>query len=187
MNLNLMIRRVTGGIKKLVVPTPTVKLDKSKNDRPAYKSILREQYDLENLTVEDEDEAVREAAEYMRKVYDENPIQYKPHLITLDAFCGDDGIHYKSDYQHISLDYYAGDDVLASMDTNEPVNNIGEIVGYDWKLHFGDEEYGNDEDCVYIRNDERRCDYEIIRDKGYYCQIILGIDPPDEDCDDIEE
>ncbi len=62
-------------------------------------------------------------------------------------------------YAQISLTYYA-DGVLADED-GEEIDNIEEIVG-DALSHFGEYE----EDSVYVRNDAKRCDYEILKDSG---------------------
>jgi hypothetical protein len=147
-----------------------------KTEPISYSSIISKHYNVD-LTEEEEDE-LEELREKEEEKIRENPIKEKPYVIHMDAYTGDDEIHYKEDYQHITLDYFAGDDVLCANDGNERVDNFFDVVGWDWKNHFGDEKYGCDENCVYVRNDQRRADYEIVRDKGYYCMIILGVDPP---------
>jgi hypothetical protein len=57
------------------------------------------------------------------------------------------------------------------------------VVGWKWKEHFGDPELFNDEDCVYVRNELLKCDFEIIRDAGKYREIVLG-DYDEEDNDE---
>lgn len=61
------------------------------------------------------------------------------------------------DYEVITLTYFA-DGVLTDEDC-QPLDDAEEIVGDDYMDHFGEYE----DDSVYIRNDERRCDYEILR------------------------
>ena len=188
------IGKLEAQIMMLQGPTVSIKEDpktaKNENesdseDKKQYKSIIKQHYDFSEDDLEDEDEAISEAAAYMKRVYDENPIEAKPHIISMDAYTGEDDVHYKDNYGHVTLDYYAGDNVLCQAELHsEVVPNPADWVGYSFKEHFGDEEFGNDPDCVYVRNDQMRMDFEIIRDKGYYCQIILGIDPPDEDDED---
>lgn len=89
----------------------------------------------------------------------------KPHVISPDEY-GD------CDYTTISLTYYS-DGVLAD-DEDEIVENIEDTVGADFAEHFGDYEM----DSVHIRNDRRKCDYEICKDNRSYT-AVTGIDPDD--------
>ena len=76
-----------------------------------------------------------------------------PYVISPDEF----GLFY--DYEQIELHYYK-DDVLTD-DEGEPVDDdIGAMVGVDFQSHFGEYE----DDAIYIRNDERKVDYEIIKE-----------------------
>ena len=98
---------------------------------------------------------------------------------------------YKEEYNHISLDWYAKDGVLAwghncrvdgeEYEAGQMVKDPPPtfVVGYKWKQHFGDPEYHNDDDCVYVRNDYLCCDFEIIRDEGSYAETVLGLDYDD--------
>lgn len=79
-----------------------------------------------------------------------------PYVISPEEFgeCG---------YEPISLTYYS-DGVLVD-ENDDLVDDIDEIVGKDFALHFGEYE----EDSIFIRNDSKKCDYEILRDyKNYY-------------------
>lgn len=89
----------------------------------------------------------------------------KPRVISPDEY-GD------CDYTTISLTYYS-DGVLAD-DEDEIVENIEDTVGADFAEHFGDYEM----DSVHIRNDRRKCDYEICKDNRSYT-TVTGIDPDD--------
>lgn len=82
-----------------------------------------------------------------------------PYVISPDDFGELDG------YERISLTYYA-DGVLADED-NEPVDDIEEIVG-DGLEHFGEYE----EDSVFVRNDAKKCDYEILRDLRTFAEVV---------------
>ena len=87
----------------------------------------------------------------------------KPHVISPDEY-GD------CDYTTIGLTYYS-DGVLAD-DEDEIVDNVEDTVGADFAEHFGDYEM----DSVHIRNDRRKCDYEICKDNRSY-SAVTGIDP----------
>lgn len=92
---------------------------------------------------------------------------------------------YKDTYGHVSLDYYAKDDILVYGHNccvdgeehvlNELVEKPGFTVGWKWKQHFGDKDLHNDDGCVYVRNEFLCCDFEIIRDAGSYKEIVLGV------------
>ncbi len=81
----------------------------------------------------------------------ENPGEI-PYVISPDEFEG---------YTPISLTYFA-DGVLAD-EYGVIVDDVEEIVG-DALNHFGEYE----EDSVFVRNDDKRCDYEILRDERKY-------------------
>ena len=66
------------------------------------------------------------------------------------------------DYEKISLTYTA-DGVLLD-DMNEIVDDIEKTVGEDSLEHFGEYE----DDSVYVRNDAKKCDYEILLDQRNY-------------------
>lgn len=49
-------------------------------------------------------------------------------------------------------------------DNGEIVDELESTVGVDSLNHFGEFE----EDSVYVRNDARKCDYEILADEAPY-------------------
>lgn len=53
-------------------------------------------------------------------------------------------------------------------DMNEIVDDIEETVGEDSLEHFGEYE----DDSVYVRNDAKKCDYEILLDQRNYQEIF---------------
>lgn len=82
----------------------------------------------------------------------------KPYVIPPEIF-GDD-----PDYETISLTYYA-DGVLT--DENNCIIDPGEIeglIGEESLDHFGEYE----DDSVFVRNEERMIDYEILADPSNY-------------------
>ena len=70
------------------------------------------------------------------------------------------------DYEMITLTYFS-DGVLTD-DNKQRLDDAEDIVGKDFAEHFGEYE----DDAVYIRNDERKCDYEIIRDLDSYSELL---------------
>lgn len=70
------------------------------------------------------------------------------------------------DYEKISLTYY-GDGILAD-DNNEMVDDVDEVVGIDFFSHFGEYE----DDSVFVRNDIKKSDYEILLDHRKYSDVI---------------
>ncbi len=90
----------------------------------------------------------------------ENKSVDKPYVISPDEF----GELY--DYETISLTYYS-DGVLAD-DQDEIVDDIDEIVGVESLDHFGEYE----DDSVFVRNDQKKCDYEILYDSRSYLDVV---------------
>lgn len=84
----------------------------------------------------------------------------KPYVISPEEFGGND------DYEKISLSYYA-DHVLAD-ENDELVENADEVIGMDSLTHFGEYE----DDSVFVRNDMRKCDYEILINQQTYFDVI---------------
>lgn len=68
-------------------------------------------------------------------------------------------------YDTATLRYYA-DGVLAYDDTNEVVEDVEDLVCEDFADHF--DEY--EPDSVYVRNDNLRMDFEILRDQDPYSE-----------------
>lgn len=69
-------------------------------------------------------------------------------------------------YETMTLFYFA-DGVLAYGDTNEAVENVGELVCEDFAEHFGEYE----DDSVFVRNDNLRIDFEILKDNRNYSEV----------------
>lgn len=68
----------------------------------------------------------------------------------------------ENDYETESLTYYA-DGVLTDIYDNI-IEDVEGTVGKDSLTHFGEFE----DDSVFVRNDERKTDYEILRDSDKY-------------------
>ena len=84
----------------------------------------------------------------------------KPYIIEPQEFGALDG------YSLITL-YHYSDNVLAD-DCDELVEDLDDVVGEDYASHFGEYE----DDCVYVRNDRLKADYEICRDLRKYSDVV---------------
>ena len=82
----------------------------------------------------------------------------KPYVISPEEFDTLD------DWETISLTYYQ--DGVVTDDAGEPMSDeeIESAIGFESLEHVGEYE----EDSVFVRNDERRTDYEILMDADYY-------------------
>lgn len=83
----------------------------------------------------------------------------KPYVISPDEF----GELY--DYQKISLTFHS-DHILAY--EYEPIEDIEDLVGIESLNHFGEYE----DDSVFVRNDRRKCDYEILLDQRKFSDVL---------------
>lgn len=79
-----------------------------------------------------------------------------------------------TDYDQITLTYWADDDVLAD-DAERVVMDVDTIVGGTNLHRFGFQ--SDNPDIVYVRNDRLRADYEISKDERNYAEVVHGIDP----------
>ena len=88
----------------------------------------------------------------------------KPYVISPEEF---DEVE---EYEKISLTYYSGDNVLAESISDEIIeeDEIEEAVGSDFATHFGEYE----DDSVFVRNDKRQIDYEILMDERRYQDVV---------------
>lgn len=95
------------------------------------------------------------------KEVDDEMKDNRPYVIDPGDF-GEEGYH------TVSLDYYA-DGVLAYMDSGAVIKpeEVDEIVGRDSLTRFGEYE----RDTVYVRNDKRKTDYEILANVDKYSDI----------------
>ena len=83
----------------------------------------------------------------------------RPYIIEPQEFGALDG------YSLITL-YHYSDNILAD-DCDELVEDLDDVVGEDYASHFGEYE----DDCVYVRNDRLKADYEICRDLRKYSDV----------------
>lgn len=84
----------------------------------------------------------------------------KPYVISPEEFGEID------EFEQISLTYYA-DGILAD-DHDEKIDDVDDVVGLDSLNHFGEYE----DDSVFVRNEPRKADFEILLDHRRYSDVI---------------
>ena len=85
----------------------------------------------------------------------------KPYVIPPEEF----SIY--ADYDTISLTYYTDGVVADDEDEAMEEEDVDAAIGLDALNHFGEFE----DDSVYVRNDKRKCDYEILLDNRKYSDV----------------
>ena len=158
-----------------------------KNDATSYFKIVKSLYakpKIEEVEEDDDDEdedavlEIETAEEKLTKILEANPYQDKPYMITWDAYHDPDDIHYRGDYQHIELDYFLGDNVIAYSEAPyTPLGKEDDTIGAIWRTAFGNyDDYAYEDDqVVYVRNDKLRTDYAISKDANSYIEFIAGL------------
>ena len=77
----------------------------------------------------------------------------KPYVISPESV-GED------DYDVVTFTYYTNDILTNEQDEVIEGKELETLIGSDSLTHFGEYE----EDCVYVRNDKLKTDFEILRD-----------------------
>lgn len=99
-----------------------------------------------------------------------NRTEEAPYIITDEEYFSNE-----KDYDQIALTYYEGDDVVAD-GSDIPMDDVSGILG-DHNLRFG---YGSkDHNMVYIRNDQKEAEYEIVRSGGKFAEEVMGLQHSD--------
>lgn len=94
-----------------------------------------------------------------------NRTESAPYVLHKDEFYADE-----KNYSQQSLTFYSVDEILAD-EEDHPVYNHALVLG---PMLFG---HGSgDPNVVYIRNDERRAEYEITKVDGLYSVEVLGLE-----------
>lgn len=84
----------------------------------------------------------------------------KPYVISPDEY-GE-----MEDYTQVQLTYYM--DGIVADENDHPVNCPEDILGDEFWMHFG--EYRDD--SLHIRNDVKRCDYELLKSLFTYSEAV---------------
>lgn len=111
--------------------------------------------------------ALREAADtiirqegYVTSDDSDTPVSNAPYVIPPEE------LYEREDYETYTLFYYA-DGVLTD-DNEEIIDDVESTIGFESLNHFGKYE----DDSVFVRNDVRGCDYEVLRDNRNYSDVI---------------
>lgn len=149
-------------------------IDSMRDTFRAFKQELKnnaeESEDSEEFTEEEQVEYDKYSKLYnglneqVKEEEEEIDMDKKPYVISPEEF---DEIE---EYEKVSLTYYSGDNVLAESISDEMIEeeDIEDIVGSDFASHFGEYE----DDSVFVRNDKRCIDYEILMDERCYQDVV---------------
>lgn len=110
----------------------------------------------------DQEEYARIANMYSNKEGGSGSMEHKSHITILhpNEFAEDE------DYETETLILWS-DDVLSD-DRGNVVEDVGDLIGEDFRDHFGEyEDYS-----VYVRNDKYKCEYEIVQDLRGYDEVF---------------
>jgi hypothetical protein len=93
----------------------------------------------------------------------------KPYILsTYEFYTGPD----KDDYENITITYFAGDDTLAD-DAEHIVSDVENMIGRANLTKFG---LGSDDpNVLYVRNEDRKVDWEISLDPRGYADVVVGL------------
>lgn len=131
----------------------------------------------EETKKESETKPESEESKVLKDLKDRYSEILKDHKYTIDEPCYDGGedrpyvippeeFGNADEYDIISLNYYA-DGVLAD-DWNDPIEDLEATVGEDFASHYGEYE----DDCVYVRNNRLKVEYEILKSLSKFSDII---------------
>ena len=132
---------------------------------------VKEVFSANNKAEEPKSEPKQEKEQYEQIVADyagekkENEDESEPYIIHPNQLGDID------EYETTSL-YYFADGVLTTLN-DEVIEDPEAMVGLDFKNHFGEFE----DDSVCVRNDEHKCDYEILKDSRRYADVKKPIRP----------
>lgn len=142
--------------------------------KPYYKKIADEESAsvkeafsrrMNDILDEEIEDAVdeNERGEYAERLVDAGyrDIVCHPYIITPDEFEGLD------EYETISLTYYADRVLTDDVDNIIPDAEIDDMVGRDVLERI----HRDEEDFMFVRNDERKTDYEITRDSRTFSDV----------------
>ena len=193
--MNGMTKLIIFAAGAVIGSAVTWKLVKDKYERIANEEIksVKERYSKKTAKDSDTDElddvsladTIKEVEEYLNKI-DESGYSTeikekggaksmkndRPYIIAPEEF--DD----QPDYDAVSLTYYEDGVVTDMWDEKIDDDEVEDLVGRDALTHFGEYE----EDSVFIRNDNLKTDYEILRDYRRYSDVV-----PDNSPDQVDE
>lgn len=119
--------------------------------------------EAEEEEVVETEEETEFASEYQEE-YERDRSQ--PYIITVKEFMED-----RDEYDKTTITYFEDDDVLCD-EREEVIPNVEYTVGNDALTKFG--ELSEDKNIVYVRNERTSTDFEIVRDRRSYAEVVLG-------------
>lgn len=90
-----------------------------------------------------------------------------PYIIAKDTFENSE-----VGYRQICLTYFTDDKILID-EQEDPVEDVEKVAGLANLQRFGLQ--SEDPNVVYIRNEPMSVDFEVIRTKGSYKELVLGL------------
>lgn len=96
----------------------------------------------------------------------------KAYIITEEEF-----LKSNTDYNQVTLTWYAGDRVLADED-DEVIIRVERTVGVDNMKRFGYK--SNDPNVVYVRNDKYHREYQVLLHSAKYKVHVQGLEDEDD-------
>jgi hypothetical protein len=156
-------------------PPVEVLIEEKGYDRPLKAPVpIIESEIVRADTLKDDDEKV--VWNYERELEHRLANPDDPYVIHQEEFMNDD-----TGYEQVVYTYYERDDVLVGDDEEHPLPHADIIVGQN-NLQFG---HGTDDpDVVYVRNNDRKLEMEIVRVHKSFEEEILGIENSEEPDDD---
>ena len=124
------------------------------NDKDIYSNIIKESGYVRYSKSSNRDDSEEKD--------EKDNVDVEPYVIRPDLFDTLD------DYESMTLTYYA-DGVLADM-FDVPIDNPDTLVGTDFVDCFNADEV--DGDVVYVRNERKKTDFEIIEDLRNYSDMM---------------
>lgn len=123
--------------------------------------IIDEVVEVEEVTVVSAFPDVDETWNYEEELKQRTPDA--PYIIHRDEFYAEE-----SGFDHSTLTYYEGDDVLCD-ENDTPIYNPHQVAS---PLMFG--KGSGDANVVHIRNEKLEAEYEVVRDRGHFAVEVLG-------------
>lgn len=95
---------------------------------------------------------------------EDHKIEEKPYIISTEEYNDD------VNYDKMLLSYFCEDEILIDAQTDELIDNIGRIVGFDNLEQLSSTDDGE----ICIRNEVEGCDYRVILEVGSYETYLSG-------------
>ena len=131
-------------------------------------SVVEDEYQGPRVEIQSQSIFDQQVTEKEASVDDEDdePI----YIISRAAFLSNE-----TDYDQSSITYFEGDDIFAD-NHDQIIDNIDLLIGEETP-QFG--KHSNDNNLVYIRNENFETEFEVTRSKGSYTSEVLGYNPED--------